>query len=439
MKILVLSNLYPPHHSGTYDFRCQIVCDDLRARGHDVFVLTSTLGLNAPHKGLDVDRELVLNGHFDLPRVTSFMELKDLEFTNNGALHEAIKTFEPQIVFVWSLLGLSKSLVFALEKLDIPIVYDVADNWVVEELRTDPWLDFWNCEKLSFKEGALRKSLEVSGQRDSWDEKAPTRFDKSIKRMPYLYTGGRPAPPTEAGSIRAFFFKRIYFCSLRMKEDAIRAGYAVEHADVIQPLIQTDLYQGEVKGAESPANSLVMFRHLVDGCGALTALKALAKVRETNPDARMDIYGEGNSQYIAKLKSFAVQNGMPVEIHPISDPMREMPTLYPKYDIFVHPTEMDETLVPAPLEAMACGLPVIGTLRGGIGSFLINDDNALTFLSGDETDLAEKIQALQGYPDYRQRIASCGQERVRNSHGLAVVMTWIESYLQDTIAYWDQL
>ncbi len=439
MKILVLTNLYPPHHAGTYDYRCQIVCDDLRSRGHDVHVLTSLQGLQGPQRGREVRRELYLNGQFGAARTAAFSELKELEFANNAALREAVEEFEPQLVFVWSLLGLSKSLIFTLEKLNVPIVYDVADDWVVNELRTDPWLDFWNCEKLPFKEGALRASLEVSGQRDSWDEKAPTRFDKSVKRMPYLYTGGRSAAPPEPSSIHTFSFKRIYFCSLAMKEHALQAGYALDHADVIQPLIQTDLFKGEVKPETAPAERLLMFANLNEGSGALTALKALAQVRETNKNTRIDIYGDGESQYVARLKSFAVQHAIPMEVHPVSDPMREMPRIFPQYDIYVHPNEGDDSLSTVPLEAMACGLPVVSTLRGGIGSFLFNDDNAVTFLSGDETDLAEKILTLQSYPDYRRRIAASGQERVLQAHAIDIVMTWIESYLQDTIAYWEKL
>ena len=42
MKILVVSNLYPPQHVGGYELGCRDVVEKLRARGHDVRVLTST-------------------------------------------------------------------------------------------------------------------------------------------------------------------------------------------------------------------------------------------------------------------------------------------------------------------------------------------------------------------------------------------------------------
>ena len=42
MKILVVSNLYPPQHVGGYELGCRDVVEKLRARGHNVRVLTST-------------------------------------------------------------------------------------------------------------------------------------------------------------------------------------------------------------------------------------------------------------------------------------------------------------------------------------------------------------------------------------------------------------
>ena len=43
--ILVLSNMYPPHHLGGYELSCRDVVDRWRAHGHDVTVLTGTMRL----------------------------------------------------------------------------------------------------------------------------------------------------------------------------------------------------------------------------------------------------------------------------------------------------------------------------------------------------------------------------------------------------------
>src|SRR5437870_5404347 len=41
MKILVISNLYPPHYVGGYELHCEQITEGLRARGHEIQVLTS--------------------------------------------------------------------------------------------------------------------------------------------------------------------------------------------------------------------------------------------------------------------------------------------------------------------------------------------------------------------------------------------------------------
>ena len=60
MKILVITNLYPPHHAGTFDLRCEAVVNHLKLRGHTVRVLTSTHGMLAAQQGGEVERRLAL-------------------------------------------------------------------------------------------------------------------------------------------------------------------------------------------------------------------------------------------------------------------------------------------------------------------------------------------------------------------------------------------
>ena len=64
VKILVVTNLYPPHHAGTFDLRCESVVNNLKLRGHPVRVLTSTHGMRSAQEGGEVERRLLLNGVF---------------------------------------------------------------------------------------------------------------------------------------------------------------------------------------------------------------------------------------------------------------------------------------------------------------------------------------------------------------------------------------
>ena len=58
MKLLVVSNLYPPAVLGGYEVECQVVVDALRARGDEVVVLTGDRDARAATAQRDVRREL---------------------------------------------------------------------------------------------------------------------------------------------------------------------------------------------------------------------------------------------------------------------------------------------------------------------------------------------------------------------------------------------
>ena len=47
MRILVVTNLFPPHYLGGYEILCGQVCRALEERGEEVFVLTSDHGIAA--------------------------------------------------------------------------------------------------------------------------------------------------------------------------------------------------------------------------------------------------------------------------------------------------------------------------------------------------------------------------------------------------------
>ncbi len=211
MRILVIVNLFPPLHGATFDFRCEAVCGLLQKRGHETHLLTSRYGLSTEQRDPDIERRLILNGAFDQPLVTAFGELKQIEEHNNAVVREVIATWQPELVYVWSLEGLSKSIIFTLRNSRLPTVYDVSDDWMVNGLRTDPWLSWWNRDKSPVFSGMWRKALELAGKRDGFNNSAPTRMMKGYERVPELYSKGASALTVQPASIGAFHFERLYF------------------------------------------------------------------------------------------------------------------------------------------------------------------------------------------------------------------------------------
>lgn len=433
MKILVLSNLYPPHHAGTFDLHSQTVVNALRLRGHSIQVLTSTHGLRTEQRDGEIQRRLWLNGAFGHPLVTKYLALKELELHNHEALRETLDQFQPDLVHVFSLRGLSKSLIFTLHMAGRPTVYDVPDDWLSHDVRLDPWLRFWNAPSLPFFEQSARAALDMSGERGRLDATAPTRMVKGYDRIPELFGDDKARESVQPNSLTAFRFERIYFCSLWVKQAAERAGFSVNHGEIIHPGIATQLFIGDIKPGAAPAKKFLIVAELAEKSGVMTALKALKKLRDAKFPFTLSIYGRGESGYIADIRSYVVSNQLPVEFLTVSNANVDMPSIYKRHDVLLYTPEWPEPFPTIPLEAMGCGIPVIGADIGGAGELLRHGENALTFPPGDADQLAGRMQEIQMSPALRHQMAETAQEEVISQYNESTITDQIENYLVNSV------
>ena len=429
MKVLVVTNLYPPHHAGTFDLRAEVIVNNLKLRGHQLRVLTSSHGMQSAQKGGEVERSLLLNGVYDHELITSYNDLKKIEAHNHTILREAIAAFSPDIVHVFSLFGLSKSFIFGLRNCRVPTVYDVADHWLTLEVCNDPWLRWWNHPSTNL----ARKTLELAGQRNGIDEVAPTRLMRGHDRMPELYTQS-PIP----NSLNAFRFERIYFASQWLKESAEAAGFQVSHGEVIHPGVATQSFVDEVKPVASPMEKLLVVSALHKRSGVLAAVKAIDLLRRSNIRASLSIYGKGDSAYIAELRSLIALQQLPVQFLNVSNLIRDLPAVYRRHDALLYTSEEGEPFSFAIPEGMAAGLPVIGTAIGGTRELLRHGENALTFTPGEPYELAQRVQELQLSPALRRQMAETAQMEILSEFNETVVTDRIEAFLETSLQTWQQ-
>ncbi len=433
MKILVLTNLYPPHHAGTYDLRCQSVTETLRLRGHPVLVVTSNHGLNTEQRDEEIHRRFFLNGAFGHPLSTGYREVQRIEEHNHRVLQEAIADFQPDLVHVWSLRGLSKSLIFGLRNSRLPTVYDIADRWLAEDLRADPWLRWWNAPGSNL----LRRSLELAGQRNRFDATAPTRMIKGLERIPEVYGPPEVVANVTPDSISSLRFDRLYFCSRALKQATQETGLRVSHGEIIYPGISMQIFFGDVKPVSAPLNKLLVVGRLNEESGLMTAVQALLQARQGKSQLALSIYGRGETDYISQLRSFVVQNSLPVEFLTVSNQNRDLAAVYRQHDALLYTAEWEEPFAVTPLEAMACGLPVIGANVGGARELLRHGENALTYTPGDAPELAARIQELQMQPALRCQLAETAQAEVQSKYNETTVVDQIENYLNTSIEVWQ--
>ncbi|MBB5032218.1 glycosyltransferase family 4 protein [Prosthecobacter vanneervenii] len=405
MKILVLTNLYPPHYVGGYELRCAAISEALRARGHDVQVLTSNHGLKSGETTAEpwIERTLRIHGYYGHPWL-GLPALKKLELHNNETLRNAMAFHKPDVVHVWCMGGLSKSLCLTLQRSGVPAVYDVSDHWILRSLKGDVWLDWWNRRHGSPGSRMLRLLWTLAGVRRRCDPLAPT------------------------GPVSDIRFQRLYFTSARLRELTAQQGYDVMHGGVIHCPVDTSQFKGEPV-TRAPKNWLWVGR-LAEDKGILTALRALLLIRPSF-GGELHVYGRGDEAYVTMLKNFASGNSLPVTWHSATPP--EMPDVYRAHDALLFTSEWEEPFALTPLEAMACGLPVIGTMTGGSRELFRHGENALTYEAGAATELSERILQLQSEDHLRTYIARNGHTEVHKRFAMNPIVDQVEKYLCDSI------
>lgn len=137
MKVLVLSNLYPPDTAGGYELGCRQAVDALRARGHSVRVLTTvprTPVATPPHVRRTLKLADLWDHYSDGLSAPLTLGLKDLSaFQVNAfnvhALSTEVEDFRPDVVYVWMLVGIGGlGLMACLHHLQVPWVWHLMDE-----------------------------------------------------------------------------------------------------------------------------------------------------------------------------------------------------------------------------------------------------------------------------------------------------------------------
>jgi glycosyltransferase involved in cell wall biosynthesis len=404
MRILVISNLYPPHFIGGYELGCKDIVARLESRGHDIRVLTSTYGLDRRESEDGVYRYLQL----DLgrpPGPPGLTYLLRREQRNQKAFHRICKAFQPEIIYLWNLIHLSPSIAVLAERSGVPVVYFVSDkHWTrLGSPDVDPWL---NIVSRSFPNPKPTVRAGV------------TMLRGALNTLGLIHAG-------------ELTFPRIHFVSDFLKQEAIRAGRQAAHGEVIRWGV--DLKRFTYQPPADRDLRLVYVGQITEGKGFGTAIEVMRRLVHQPGRASLSMTIVGDSiapDYLAEMKKLVRARGLQENVLFAGPAARErLPDIYREHDILLFPSLLDEALSITTLEALACGLPVVATATGGNVEVMRHEFNALIFPKGDAVSAASHVSRVLDDRELFKRLSQNGRRTAEDGFDLEKMVDQIEHSL----------
>jgi glycosyltransferase involved in cell wall biosynthesis len=170
---------------------------------------------------------------------------------------------------------------------------------------------------------------------------------------------------------------------------------------------------------ETDEKRILFVGRLISVKGAEHLVRALPKVLEKYPKAKALVVGSGPEK--DRLASLAADLGLQRVVHFKGQVSQEgLRKAYSRADVVVLPSIRDksgetEGLGVVLLEAMACGVPVIGSRVGGIPDIIKHGDTGLLVKEKDPDDLSEKLILLLSNRRLRETLIQKGLEYVEQN------------------------
>jgi glycogen(starch) synthase len=408
MRILFISNFYPPHGLGGLELRCGEVVEELIVRGHVCRVLTSRYGVRGrPTHAKGITRVLYPQTDVYYYRPLDFFLRRPWqELANRRALRSALDTFQPDVVFIWGMWNLSPRVAYWAEQW-VPgrVAYSFGDYW---PLGTDPHTAYWSQPSQSRLARVLLRPIALIALGILKAERFPPRLQ----------------------------FRHASCCSQYLVDALAGAGVVPPGAVAILNGIDPAPFVAQARPARAPGAPLrfLYFGGLMEHKGVHTAIEALGLLEERGRAGglHLTIVGGGHPDYEAHLRALTRSLSLEDKVHFGGRVHRsEIPKILSNHDVFLFTSIWAEPFGRTIIEAMAAGLAVIGADVGGNKEILRLYPEDMLFAAGDAAALALKMEHIIDDPDLVQRLGQAGQELVLEHFTLNRMVNETEAWLEE--------
>lgn len=170
-------------------------------------------------------------------------------------------------------------------------------------------------------------------------------------------------------------------------------------------------------GVEGSCNLLFVGR-TIRRKGLHTLVEAAAQLKKDHPDVRIVAVGASwhgvkrETPYMRKVRLLARRRGVPIRFTGYISPQR-VHEMYHLGDVFVCPTQFREGFAMVNSEAMASGIPIVASRRGGIVEVVQHGKNGLLVRSfRNPQAFAAAIRSILSNPGLARKLSVGGRKRV---------------------------
>lgn len=396
MRVLVITNLYPPFHRSGYERGCHDIVDSLKNRQHHIKVLTSTHGIRGTQVDGDIHRMLTI----DFKDAPDWKDVFLKEFINQTIFKKICLDFRPEISIFFNLSHISISLYSIAEEMGLPACSYYANNWFVTREK-DQWHQLW-------PEG-----------------------ERGFKILRLLAHRFRLLPPRQTFPSTFSIFANGY-----LKNLAIELKNTTSDAMVIPWGIDTKRYPYKKRQSPKPSRLLYVGQIQPDE-GIDDIIKALSLLHRKcgQHSSSLTIAGDEKSSpdYAAYLKNLADKLGVMQNLSFIGFvPQKDMPNLYHAHDILVSSSHSEQSSGRTLLEAMSSGTAVVSASIENNAEILEDEINALLFPKYNLDLFAEQIQRLLEDNKLRESIRMNARNTVERKFPIERSIDSLEKALRTT-------
>lgn len=387
MKVLVISNFFPPHVIGGAEIIAHHQARALAARGHEVRVLAGDNSRGLP--GYPVEQEV-----FDGMPVTR-VSLTYLDFapTGNNVAHPGVERiflrliaqWRPDVIHAHHMAGLSLGILQLAREHGIRIALTLHDHW-----------------------GFCMNSTRITTQDTLCQDSTQCH-----KCHSHIYNGDLLLPQRMRQDYLRWQLDAVdHFISPSryLADTYVANGLPAARMNVIANGIELERFSHTSPPPPGPRLNVLFTGYMGGHKGVPTLLKALALLPPEQ--VHVDMVGDGHmlETYKAELRNNAPKVSAKFWGRL---PNARIAERFAQAHVFVLPSVCPENQPVTITEAMACGLAVVGSRIGGIPELVDEGVTGQLFDHGDAQALARCLLRYIEEPAVLEAHGKAGRERIQ--------------------------